>query len=348
MDWLALVDVAGPFLTVPVLARAWPALDAVDTPTRQALRLAHAERAANPDGWLDFVHNGLLGWGDALRADPAGLAMPVPQYETTLAPSYTLVEPGGDRIALLGLVFAAGTHPTARIAGDPWPATPVDRAALLCRHHRVPLALVTDGRWFALVSAPYGEVTGVAVFDSITWPEAADRTVLRAFTSLLHRRRFFGVPESERLPALLAESRDNQEEVTETLGVQVRRAVEQLVDAIGHHDLRAREAGGPGLAGVPAGEVYRAAVSVMMRVVFLLFAEERGLLPADNPVYEAAYSAGRLCDELTQRVSETGSEEELEHSTAAWRRLMALFTAVYYGVHHPRPLPGHLPTGDGP
>ena len=31
------------------------------------------------------------------------------------------------------------------------------------------------------------------------------------------------------------------------------------------------------------------AVTVMMRVVFLLFAEERHLLPIDDPVYQAHY-----------------------------------------------------------
>jgi hypothetical protein len=39
----------------------------------------------------------------------------------------------------------------------------------------------------------------------------------------------------------------------------------------------------------------------MMRVVFLLFAEERGLPPVDNELYARAYSAGRLGAELAQR-----------------------------------------------
>src|SRR5690606_17257159 len=90
-----------------------------------------------------------------------------------------------------------------------------------------------------------------------------------------------------------------------------------------------------------AHEVYRGAVAVMMRIVFLLFAEERKLLPADNELYVKAYSAGRLCEELEQRVIE-GSEEDLEHSYAAWHRLLALFTAVYQGIDHPRlKLHGH-------
>ena len=39
--------------------------------------------------------------------------------------------------------------------------------------------------------------------------------------------------------------------------------------------------------------------------------------------------------ELEQRARE-GSENELENSTAAWHRLLALFTAVHDGIEHPR------------
>ncbi|MBN1172701.1 MAG: SAM-dependent DNA methyltransferase, partial [Micromonosporaceae bacterium] len=133
----------------------------------------------------------------------------------------------------------------------------------------------------------------------------------------------------------LRASLDSQEELTEALGVQVRKAVELLVAAFGRIDVRDRERGGPGLRDVDAHDVYRGAVTVMMRIVFLLFAEERKLLPSDNDLYATAYSVGRLCDELEQRVIE-GSEEHLEHTTAAWCRLLALFNAVYQGVDHPR------------
>src|SRR5207249_3600504 len=94
---------------------------------------------------------------------------------------------------------------------------------------------------------------------------------------------------------------------------------------------------------VEAQDVYRGAVAVMMRVVFLLFAEERGLLPADNDLYARAYSAGRLWDDLDE-AARTSSEEDLEHSGAGWMRLLALFQAVYAGVTHPRLT---LPAYDG-
>ena len=349
-DWLALVEVSGPFLSLPVLRRTWPALDAVEPAEREALRREHTAWRDDPDGgrdaWVRFVLTELLGWGDALTADvPESLQLHIAEYDTTIAPTQLLVEPGGDadRPAMLVAVCPDGASPTARIPESAWSATPVDRMAQLCRHTGVELGLVTDGRAWVLVWAPRGGVTTTAVFDAIAWPEAAERGVVRAFRSILGRTRFFAVPVEERLPALLRDSESSQEEITEALGVQVRQAVELLVAQIGRADVAERAAGGRGLSSVDAHEIYRGAVSVMMRVVFLLYAEERGLLPSDNELYASVYSAGRLCAELERRAQE-GSEDELENSTAAWHRLLALFTAVYHGVDHPRL---HLHAHDG-
>lgn len=294
----------------------------------EQLRREHGVWADDPTAgqpaWIEFLLGDLLGWGDGLHSNDTaldGLAIEVAEHDTTLTPSFALVQPGEDvkpdTTRLLGMVCEPGHRPTTRLPGSAWAATPVDRVAHLCRHHDVELGLVTDGRWWVLVWAPRGGVTATAVFDSASWAEAADRDVVRAFVSLLSRRRFFGVADGERLVLLLRASLGLQEEITEVLGVQVRRAVELLVAAIGRADVAARERGEPGLAAVDAHDVYRGAVSVMMRVVFLLFAEERGLLPADNELYARAYSAGRLGAELEQRALE-GSEGDLEHSCAVY------------------------------
>lgn len=348
-DWLALVEVSGPFLSLPVLRATWPTLDSLDRAERDRLRREHgawrADPAAGQQAWVGYVLRDLLDWGDELHGDtsggpgPDGFAVEVPEHDTTIAPSFALVEPGEevkpDSTRLLGVVCEPGIQPTARIRGEAWAATPTDRLAQLCRHHEVELGLATDGRWWALVWAPRDGVTTTAVFDAVAWPERAELDVVRAFCSILGRRRFFGVPDGERLVPLLRASLDNQEDITEALGVQVRQAVELLVAAIGRADVAQRERDEPGLQHVSAHDVYHGAVSVMMRVVFLLFAEERGLLPADNELYTRAYSAGRLRDELEQRALE-GTEDELESSTAAWHRLLALFRAVHSGVEHPR------------
>ncbi|MFD0883227.1 hypothetical protein ACFQ08_01430, partial [Streptosporangium algeriense] len=330
-EWLSLVEVSGPFLSLPVLRSAWPSLDSLDKRRRERLRIEHATWQAGGDrrAWIGYVLRELLRWDDAVHIGGLdALTVQVPEHDTSITPSFALAvprqEPKPDTIRLLGMVSKG--HPTARMRTSGWAATPADRMAQLCRHHGVELGLVTDGRWWTLVWAPKGGVTTTAVFDAIPWPEAAERDVLRAFVSLLDVDRFFSVPEGERLPALLVASLDNQEEITEALGIRVRQAVELLVTAIGRAGVR---------DDVTAHEVYRGAVVVMMRVVFLLFAEERRLLPADNEIYAASYSAGRLCAELEQRAIE-GTEEELAHTYGAWHRLLAVFEAVYRGVDHPR------------
>ncbi|MGA5076646.1 Eco57I restriction-modification methylase domain-containing protein [Streptomyces griseoincarnatus] len=360
-EWLDLTEVSGPFLTMPVLLRAWPQLDALEKDERARLRAHHADwqtdTVAGRDAWVAYVLRRLLGWDDALtfregESEHHGLdrlTLRVAEHNTEVRPDFALVEPGADlaaepdvdsaakRVRLLGVTVPAGTAPTARAGGGgDWAAAPADRLARLLRHHGVPLGLVTDGRWWCLVWAPLGGVTTTAVFDAIGWNEAAERNVVRAFASLLSRRRFFEYDEPETLVGLLKASLAAGEDVTEALGVQVRQAVELLVDAIGRADVRAIENGAAGLhaSGVPAGEVYRGAVAVMMRVVFLLFAEERGLLPADNEVYARSYSARFLRDELKARADEEG-ETSLEHTTSAWHRLIALFHAVHGGVDHP-------------
>ncbi|MET9827062.1 DNA methyltransferase, partial [Streptomyces sp. NPDC006349] len=360
-EWLDLTEVSGPFLTMPVLLRAWPQLDTLEKDERARLRAHHADwqtdTVAVRDAWVAYVLRRLLGWdgalafreGDSEHHGLDRLTLRVPEHNTEVRPDFALVEPGADlaaepdvdaaakRVRLLGVTVPAGTAPTARAGGGgDWAAAPADRLARLLRHHGVPLGLVTDGRWWCLVWAPLGGVTTTAVFDSIGWNEAAERNVVRAFASLLSRRRFFEYDESETLVGLLKASLAAGEDVTEALGVQVRQAVELLVDAIGRADVRAVENGAPGLhaSGVPASDIYRGAVAVMMRVVFLLFAEERGLLPADNEVYARSYSARFLRDELKARADEEG-ETSLEHTTSAWHRLIALFHAVHGGVDHP-------------
>ncbi|MEV4315158.1 type IIL restriction-modification enzyme MmeI [Actinocrispum sp. NPDC049592] len=346
-DWLSLIDVEGPFLALPVLRTVWPTLDSLDKPARQALRIAHTQWQSAPDNyqsaWLNFVLRELVGWGDELAWNDndvlANFSLEVAEHDTRLTPSFVLISPGGDvkptSTHVLGMTITPGVHPTKRIPGDTWAASPADRVARLCRHHGIQLGLVTDGRLWTLVRAPRNGVTTTATFDAIGWPDSAERLVVRAFISLLGRHRFFAVPDDEKLVALLESSKSTQEDLTEALGVQVRQAVELLVAAIGRADTVQRQRGEDGLVHVDAAEIYRGAVSTMMRIVFLLFAEERGLLPADNELYATAYSAGRLCAELERQALET-SEDDLEHSYAAWHRLLALFEAVYYGVDHHR------------
>jgi hypothetical protein len=337
-EWLNLLERSGPFLTVPVLSRVWPAgldpiaSDAMDE-FRQSFDKWREDTAGDQRRWIDFVLAEFLDWRDCLAEGPnlnPGFELVVPEHGTTVRADFAFVSANATP-RLLGVVLPPNTQPQARTVGT-WSASPADRLALLLRRHQVPLGLATDGRWWALVWAPPEGATSVSVWDGALWLE--ERQTLAAFRCLLERRRFLGVPDADTLPELLSAGLAQQEEITVNLGRQVRRAVEMLVEAIG----RAGRHGGPAeqlLAAIEPAEIYHGAVTVMMRLLFLLFAEERLLLPADDELYLASYSAGRLVDELRSEASLT-SEEALELRTAAWQRLLSLFRGVHSGIAHDR------------
>lgn len=283
--------------------------------------------------WINFVLAELLEWRECFVQGPSlppALDLVVPEHGSTVRPDFAFKATDGVGFGLLGMILSPGVQPSARVPGDRWPASPADRMAMLLRQKEVPIGLVTDGRWWSLVWAPASGVTSVATWDGAIWLE--ERDTLTAFRCLVERRRFLGVPDDQTLPQLLSAGLEAQEEITETLGRQVRQAVEMLVEAIGRaagvgettHDL---------LASVGPAEVYHGAVTVMMRLIFLLFAEERLLLPADHDLYSNSYSAGGLVDGLREAANLSG-EEALEHRTAAWHRLLTLFRGIHSGIAH--------------
>ena len=69
-----------------------------------------------------------------------------------------------------------------------------------------------------------------------------------------------------------------------------------------------------------------------MRLVVILFAESRELLPRDNALYHESYGLNGLLEQL-ERAAARGSA--LATSFGAWPRVLALFRLVQEGSHHP-------------
>ncbi|MGH3245494.1 MAG: Eco57I restriction-modification methylase domain-containing protein, partial [Trebonia sp.] len=117
---------------------------------------------------------------------------------------------------------------------------------------------------------------------------------------------------------------------TEALGTQVRRAVELLVQALSEGALDAKRHGHPDPLPADRDEVYQAAVTVLMRLVFLLFAEERGLLP-QGALFTGGYGISDVLDDLDERINEEGIEA-LDATHLTWHRLLATSQALYEGA----------------
>ncbi|HMQ33885.1 MAG TPA: hypothetical protein PKD53_24350, partial [Chloroflexaceae bacterium] len=365
-EWLALLDISGPFLALPVLARVFPqGLDAPDADVTRELRLAYDEWLDNSGGlqadpalhrtWAEWVLRRVLEMpGDCVRAQGSGgrvqgeddhtlwqrVAVPVPEHGEILRPSFIIGEPIAGlnpepqtlNPRLLVVVVPPGQGLERPMARAAWQASPATRMMTLLRGAKVRLGLLTNGEQWMLVDRPDDEnaTTGFASWYARLWLD--EPLTLRAFRSLLGARRLFGVPDGETLEALLAQSAGDQQEVTDQLGYQVRRAVELLVQAL---DLADQNEGRRLLRDVPEDQLYEAALSVMMRLVFLLFAEEQHLLLLGDVVYDQHYAASTLLGALREDADKVG-EEVLERRHDAWGRLLAIFRAVYGGFRHDR------------
>lgn len=342
-DWLSLVEVSGPFVSLPVLMRAFPqGLESRDPTQAKALRAAYEEWHDNPSApgkqhaWVMHVLTAVLGYPENQINEgqtlPAGLEASMPELGETLRPDFALVGPTGTPTAgqpqLLIASYPVDQGLDKPVNGKRWKATPATRMMELLHGANVQLGLVTNGEQWMLVYAPRGETTGYASWYSALWLD--EPITLRAFHSLLGVRRFFGVAADNTLLALLKESASDQQEVTDQLGYQVREAVEMLVQSF---DVLNQESQGSALNGLEPATVYDAALTIMMRLVFLFSAEERGLLHLGKPLYDDNYAVSTLREQL-QEVADRYGEEVLERRYDAWTRLIATFRAVHGGIQH--------------
>lgn len=340
-EWLNLVDASGPFLSLPVLVRAFPqGLDLVEPERRALLRQAFeewqaADLRARPelhDAWFRFALREALGIesSDLRRGQELPTQLVFQEAGETLRPTAALAPDPTRPPALLIDLVPPGQDLDKYLVNRPWKASPAERMRMLLRATGVRVGLVTNGADWMLVDAPPGELASYATFaaDDLWFEEPL---VLRAFTSLLTLRRLVGVADDETLAALLTASARDQHEVTDQLGRQVRSAVEVLIQTIDRIDRdRQRQL----LAGVDERRLYRAAVTVMMRLVFLFAAEERGLLvPRSDELYQDHYAASTLRDQLEDLAGRHG-EEVLERRYDAWCRLLALSRAIHGGIAH--------------
>ncbi|WP_277587788.1 Eco57I restriction-modification methylase domain-containing protein [Pseudomonas chlororaphis] len=342
-DWLNLVEHSGPFFSLPVVSRVFSnGLDPRDTAQAKRLREAYELWQDNPaapgkqHAWVMHVLTEVLDYPKKLIAEsqaiPAGLEARMAEMGEILRPDIALLTPigreGAGQAQMLISFYPPEQQLDKPVVGKHWKATPATRMMELLHGAGIPLGLATNGEQWMLVYAPRGETTGYASWYASLWMD--EPITLRAFHSLLGTHRFFGVSDANTPLGMLKESANDQQEVTDQLGYQVREAVEVLVQSF---DALDKESGRKLLHGVSESTLYDAALTVMMRLVFLFSAEERGMLQLGKSLYDDNYAVSTL-QELLQEVADRYGEEVLERRTDAWARLLASFRSVHGGVHH--------------
>jgi len=341
-EWLELIEVSGPLVSMPVLLRTFPqGLDELEAGQRRDLRANYEtwlergqKHAGHHHAWIRYVLTRLLDYPEALLAEgqsmPPGMEAVLPRFHETLRPDLALKNrDAGVKPVMLVSIFPPETKLESPLPGRNWKASPATRMMELLHATGITTGLVTNGEQWMLVFARCGEATGFASWYADIWMQ--EPVTLLAFRSLLHLRRFFGVAASDTLPLLLDASSHDQQEVTDQLGYQVRQAVEVLVQAFDRIDA---ESARTLLAGVDEPTLYSASLTIMMRLVFVFAAEERSmLLLGQNAFYDENYALSPLRDFLRERADQHG-EEVLERRYDAWCRLLAAFRAIHGGVEH--------------
>lgn len=334
-EWLSLVEAQGGFLSIEELLKVFPqGLDAHDPEHFNLLKIAYDEweyEKNNPEihrAWIDWVLENTLEFpADLLNQQIApALTVKLAQYGESLSPDMVLVEPDTGKPQLLVKIVPFDQGLEKSYKKSRWTASPATRMLELLRGTNISLGMVTNGEQWMLVYAPQGQSSSFIFWYSHLWVE--EKVTLRAFRSLLGVRRFFAVEAEETLTALFQNSKDSQKEVTDQLGQQVLKAVEVLVQKIDKLD---QDRGL--LKDVSEATLYESALVVMMRLVFLFCAEEKGLLLAGNSLYDKSYAVSTIREELRTQADSYG-EEILERRYDAWCRLLALFRGVHGGIDH--------------
>ncbi len=352
LEWLDHVPPVG-FVVAPTLLKELGLLPLRQTPidTGQVAEIIGSDpsKPALTNPWA-FVEQ-VLGWeARHVAGAPGGpsisdeLLVALPEHGTTLRPTWAVAELGdGDRRwQLLVRIEAPGVDPDARNALDGWEATPHQRFERLLRDTGVFAGLLISERVerkdgevrtypeFRLIYAPRGETSGHQSFPIRPMATVAGRPMLGGLKLLLDRFRLFSDADDRRLPALLRRSRDAQALVSTALAEQVLGALHEL--------LRGLDSAEPALVRELAGNrpdhLYEGLLTVLMRLVFVLYAEDRDLLPSRSDarareIYETSYSVRGLYAKLTEDA--TLNPDTMDERRGGWGGLLALFRLIHKG-----------------
>src|SRR5271166_5734604 len=354
IEWLGYLQPVGLVVSPPALAaaQAFPAKNIIPDHARflDLVEQATVEGKDDPQpAILEFPRfaTQILGWEPAhLLGSPDGDSVPetlevaLPEYNETLRPSYAVPEfdktPEGDRkwlilIHRVKLGLDLDETPETDAKDHRWQASPQARFERLLRESQVPIGLLSNGTHLRLVYAPRGETSGHLTFPVRAMTEVAGRPIFAALQMLLSAERLFTLPDKQRLPYILVESRKYQNLVSIKLAEQVLAALYELLRGFqAADDQRHGELLRDVLKDDP-NQVYAGLLRVLLRLVFILYAEDRSLLSNDE-VYQKYYSVIGLFERLREDAGRY--TDTMDHRFGAWAQLLTLFRLIYDGGRH--------------
>ena len=341
-EWLGFVQPVGLVVAPTVMVDAQVVPDRnISVRQREFRELLEKDGSGATARWrspdLARVFLDWLGWEDDDLVDAAShqeiLDISLPELQVVLAPTWAVP---GDQDTVPAWMMLVRVEDNGTDFDQPpddgsgWNASRHSRFERLLRETGVPTGLLCSDEQIRLIHAPQGESSGHITFEFTQMALPAGRPILAAFEMLLSAEALFGgVPEA-RLPNLLVKSREAQAEVSTRLSRQVLAALHELLR--GFVAAEARSAGTvTKLARRDPDRLYGGLIATLMRLVFVLYAEDRGLMP-DHPVYQQHYSLGGLFARL--RTDTAAWPDTMDQRFGAWAQLLALFRLIHGGGSH--------------
>ena len=261
------------------------------------------------------------------------LVISLPELEVVLSPTWAVPPEDSDDewMMLIQVEERSANFDKPPDDANTWNATRHARFERLLRDTGIPIGLLCNEERIRLVYAPGGESSGHITFEFSEMALPAGRPILAAFDMLLSAYPLFVGPDQARLPVLLAKSRDAQVEVSTQLSRQVLAALYELLRGFVAADARKKGRVLMNLARQHPGDLYRGLITALMRLVFVLYTEDRGLMP-EHRVYQQHYSLGGLFARL--RADAASWPDTMDQRFGAWAQLLSLFRLIQGGGRH--------------
>ena len=155
--------------------------------------------------------------------------------------------------------------------------------------------------------------------------ENGDLDAFRYFYSLFRRDAFLPDPSGTSfLNLVLGESQQYTVAVSDDLKNRVYDALRLLIDGFLKFPRNSFDQANP-----PLHEVHTNCLILLYRILFILYAESRGLLPVENPNYAADYSLASLAETIHQTLDQGGLI--IPTISDYWARLRGLFGLINNG-----------------
>jgi hypothetical protein len=331
-EWIGYVQPVGVVVSTPALLEAGAAINRNFVPLHRAfLAVLPQDADGNPISELrnfSAFATDVLGWQpEDLAPPPDRFTIPLPGFDDLLQPTWVVND--GDTPILLILETHADFDQDPTAEPRHWNAAPQLRFERLLRECAVPAGLLISPQAIRLVYAPKGESSGHITFKIGDIAQVAGRPMLAALHMLLSSERLFSLATGQRLPALLAASRRYQNSVSTKLSRQVMEALFDLLRGFqAAHDQNGIL---EDVLRTDPNQVYAGLLTVLLRLVFVLYAEDRGLLSSE-PIFVNNYSVAGLFASL--REDDAHHPDTMDSRYGAWARLLALFRLIWRGAKH--------------